>query len=77
MQVFFRNMQLFLKICNYYALMQIKFLKGRIVYVIIHVFHAQVLLFKKCIFRMRIKFMQESEVYKLHISLIESSSVKC
>ena len=52
--------------------MQIKFLKGRIVYVIIHVFHAQLLRFEKCIFRMRIKFMQESEAksgqaYSIHI----------
>ena len=45
MQVFLRNMQLFLKIRNYYALMQNKFLKGRIIYVIIHVFHAELLLF--------------------------------
>ena len=65
MQVLFSKYATILKqICNYYALMQIKFLKGRIVYdVIIHVFHAQLLLCLKCIFRMRIKFMQESEVY--------------
>ena len=56
-------MQLFLKICNYCAFMQKKFLKESIIYVIIYVFHAELLLFLKCIFCMRIKFMHKSEVY--------------
>ena len=56
----------FLKICNYYALIQNNLLKERIVYVIIHVFHAKFLLCKKFIFCMRIKFMQESGVCGHH-----------
>ena len=54
MQVILQNMQLFLKICNYYALMQNKFLKRKIIYeyeyVIIHVFNAELLLFKDAYF---------------------------
>ena len=61
-------MHLFLKICNYYAFLQKKFLNKTIIYVIIHVNHAELLLFLiayfECAYNLSKNFKYDSDLDK-------------
>ena len=59
MHLFSKICKDFKKICNYYALMQIRFIKEIIIIIIFNFFPLNKC-FYNCIFLMRIKLMQES-----------------